>query len=181
MVNNYQWKTDNFGAFFKSLQSIRKLKIHYQNLVKGKKLLLIMEQVLFWIILYHREHHWKGISQFHDIRWNKLSYIMTFLNITIFWNFIIIKVWWNCSFLQSFLWNFYFVYLLRAALCRLILELSQELCSINWVLKLKIKKNCMKQMRHMFYFLCHNFGEIKKIRKVLKVGFVTFLIQCQNW
>jgi hypothetical protein len=90
----------------------------------------LMEQHIFFI--YYRGCHWKGIQIVYK------SFIMLMLtsslNLSFFTktkSFTIMQKLTPLLILSFFLQNLYFVYLLSAALCRLLSELSKVRCSIS--------------------------------------------------
>ncbi len=90
----------------------------------------------FWILTYHRGHHWRGIKILCN-SFTKLSSTSS-KNLSIFtkskncfWNFMTVQSIHYCSLLLFFLQNLYFAYLFRATTpCRLLEELSKLHSSI---------------------------------------------------
>ncbi len=86
------------------------------------------------------------------IKWYELLKIV-FLKLTkYFWYFIITKVLPPLFLLSIFNSRIFLFYLFRAALCRLLLELSKVRCSIYMVHALKIESNILQNFINPFKF-----------------------------
>jgi hypothetical protein len=114
--------------------------IWYQNYCLRKKhsiyLFLLIQQHAFWIQNYCRGCQWKGIqilsTSFTKCSESSFYGSLFFAMTTCFCNFTIINNWHNFCFSHYFYLNFYFVYLLSAALNWLYSELFKVCSSINF-------------------------------------------------
>jgi hypothetical protein len=94
-----------------------------------------IEQHIFLNSHLQQGHHWEGFTYFtnqlHNIKWDKLPKLIIFLLTECFCNFIITKIWTLLLLSDFSLQNFYSVYVFRAALHRLLLELWKCPIPIN--------------------------------------------------